>query len=188
MKPKLRSRVLAALLSLALIVGLMPGMSMAAFAADTGKAIQLVDNGTAANLTVNESKVTFADHEWWVIGNSTNGVYPQSGHITLLLANNDFGTTAFRTGNSSSFTDSTYYYSNDGGGGGYYANNPNGLDAWKMPNEYAGSTLQQKMDAIAEEFSDKEQAVISARDLTNADGITGQEISGQKLWALSESE
>ena len=47
MKPKLRSRVLAALLSLALLTGLTPG---AAFAADTGKAIQLVDNGTAANI------------------------------------------------------------------------------------------------------------------------------------------
>ena len=177
MKQKLRSRVSAALLSLAVIIGLMPGTVFAAG----------MQSGTST-LTVNQSKVAFAGHEWWVIGDGTSGVYPQTGHITLLSAKNDFGTTAFRTRGSSPFTDSTYYYSDDGGGGGYYANNPNGLNGWKMPNEYAGSTLQQKMSAIAEELSEKEQAVISARDLTKADGITGQEISDQKMWALSESE
>ena len=40
-------------------------------------------------LTVNQSKVAFAGHEWWVIGDGTSGVYPQSGHITLLSANAD---------------------------------------------------------------------------------------------------
>lgn len=49
MKRRLCSRVLLALL-LALLTGLMPGMSMTAFAADTGKAIQLVDSGSADNI------------------------------------------------------------------------------------------------------------------------------------------
>lgn len=43
MKRRLRNRVLAVLLSLMLLIGLMPAMSMTAFAADTGtgKAIQI---------------------------------------------------------------------------------------------------------------------------------------------------
>lgn len=47
MKPK--SKLLSLLLTICLVVGLMP---TAAFAAgtDTGKAIQLVDSGTAANI------------------------------------------------------------------------------------------------------------------------------------------
>ena len=47
MKPK--SRILSLLLAICLVAGLMP---TAAFAAgtDTGKAIQLVDSGTAANI------------------------------------------------------------------------------------------------------------------------------------------
>ena len=145
-----------------------------------------------STLTVNQSKVAFAGHEWWVIGDETNGVYSQTGHITLLGAENDFGNTAFRTGRSSSFDDSSQY----SGDNWYYANNPDGMNPWTSPNEYAGSTLQQKMVALAGEIPEKEQAVISARSLAgggtyqnpSTDGIAGQGVENQKLWALSEAE
>ena len=149
-----------------------------------------IENGQTT-LTVNQSKVAFAGHEWWVIGDSTTGVYPKNGHITLLAANldSDFQNVPFRRGQGSSGDGYTEYQ------GYYYANNPEGTN-WTTPNEYAGSTMQQKMESIANSFSPKEQAVISARSLTgggtynspSTDGIAGQGVANQKLWALSEAE
>jgi hypothetical protein len=183
MKPKLRSRVLAVMLSLALLAGLMPATVYAVG----------MQSGTST-LTVNQSKVAFAGHEWWVIGDGTSGVYPQENHITLLAANLDeeFENIPFRTGSNGSFDGSTWYYED----GYHYANNPAGMNNWTTPNEYAGSTLQQTMVSIAETFPEKEQAVITARNFTGGgtyqnpsiDGIAGQGISGQKLWAISEAE
>lgn len=177
MKPKRSNRVLAALLSLVLLVGLIPAAASAAE----------MQSGTST-LTVNQSKVAFAGHEWWVIGDGASGVYPQQNHITLLAANLDseFQNTTFRTGSSSQFDNSTLFSQ----GTLYYANNPQGMENWTTPNEYAGSTLQQKMEEIAKSFPEKEQNAINARDLagTAAGDIAGQGIADQKLWAISEEE
>ena len=156
-------------------------------------------NTPAYDLTVNESKVAFAGHEWWVIGDGTSGVYSQDGHITLLAANLDteFQNIPFRTRKLSSANGFTEY------GALYYANSPDGMTNWTTPNEYAGSTLQQKLEDIAESFPTKEQEVITARNLASGaqagnnwsngkseylDGIAGQGVSDQKLWAISEAE
>ena len=149
---------------------------------------------STTGITVNSTKVAFAGHEWWVIGDGTNGVYPQSDHITLLAANldSDFQNVPFRRGESAEFTGSSQY-SDDGR---YYANNPESMEGWTTPNEYAGSTLQQKMEELAGAFPENERDVISARSLTgggtyqnlSTDGIAGQGVANQKLWALSEAE
>ena len=76
----------------------------------------------------------------------------------------------------------------------YYANNPDGT-SWVAPTEYAGSTLQLKMEAIAAEFSAKELAAVKDRtlqgggtvDSPSLDGIAGPAVT-QKLWALSKTE
>ena len=119
---------------------------------------------------MNQSKVAFAGHEWWVIGYNGDGVYSKEndGHITLLAANldDDFQNVPFRSGQDSAADGYTKYTDVDGLEH-YYANNPGGMEAWTTPNEYAGSTLQQKMESIANGFSKKEQAVISARDLAS---------------------
>ena len=147
------------------------------------------------SLTVNQSKVAFAGHEWWVIGDGTSGVYPQPGHITLLSANadSDFKNVIFRNGQNTEsqgykkYSQYSWTY--------YYANNPDG-STWATPNEYMGSTLQQKMVSLANGIPVKEQAVISPRSLIgggtyqnpSADGIAGPGAANQKLWALSEAE
>ena len=46
---KLKRRILSLLLALCLVAGLIPTLALAA-GTDTGKAIQLVDSGTAANI------------------------------------------------------------------------------------------------------------------------------------------
>ena len=149
---------------------------------------------STTGITVNSTKVAFAGHEWWVIGDGTSGVYPQSDHITLLAANldSDFQNVPFRRGQSAEFTGSSQY----SGNGWYYANNPESMEAWTTPNEYAGSTLQQKMEKLAGDFPENERDVISARSLTgggtyqnpSTDGIAGPGVANQKLWALSEAE
>ena len=166
-----------------MFVGALPTTSLAAG----------IKSGQPA-LTVNQSKVAFAGYEWWVIGDGTSGVYPQAGHITLLSANTDFPEIPFRSGQknkgegySKKYSQNSWEY--------YYADNPDGSQ-WKTPNEYAGSTLQQKMVSIANGIPGKEQAIISARSLTGGgtynkpsiDGIAGQGVGNQKLWALSEAE
>lgn len=95
-------------------------------------------------LVVNESTVAFAGHEWWVIGDGTSGVNPQQDTLTLLAKQDEFGKSVFRTGHGNEFEGSTY----DSANKMYYANNPDGT-SWVAPTEYAGSTLQLKMDAIA---------------------------------------
>ena len=106
----------------------------------------------ATDLEVNSTKVAFAGHEWWVIGDGASGVYPQEGHATLLGASLDFGSCAFRVGSTSSFSGSTAYsyrvYSASGRETMWFSNNPEGMAAWSTPNEYAGSTLQQSLQNL----------------------------------------
>ena len=102
--------------------------------------------------------------------------------ITLLAVNNDFGDVPFRTGSDGPFENARRYSEDNG----YYANNPSDMSQWRKPNEYAGSTLQQKMVSLAEAIPEKEQAVIRPKDIT--EGITGQEVKAQKLWALSQED
>ena len=141
-------------------------------------------------VTVNDSVVVFAGHEWWVVGDGTTGINPQPGSITLLAKEDVFGDSVFRKGHGAEFEGSQYDSENDM----YYAVNPDG-STWVSPTEYAGSTLQQAMEAIAKGFTEKEQAAIIDRTLQgggtvaapSADGIAGPEIA-QKLWALSLEE
>lgn len=165
----------------------LPGMAPVAQAAEiqTGK----------TELTVNTSVVAFGGYEWYVIGYNGNGVYSTDANSATLLAKtlqNDWRNVPFRTGKSEEFNDSQKYsYDN-----WYYAENPGDMGSWITPNEYAGSTLQQKMESIASGFSSAEQQLINARNFTgggtynnpSTDGIAGQGLTGQKVWSLSSDE
>ena len=178
-KKKRKAAMLASILAVMLAV---PQVVSAAPAAQSQEDAPL--------LVVNESTVAFAGHEWWVIGDGTTGVYQQSDSVTLLAKQDEFGKSVFRTGHGNEFEGSTY----DSGNKMYYANNPDGT-SWVAPTEYAGSTLQLKMDAIAAEFSAKELAAVKDRtlqgggtvDSPSQDGIAGPAIT-QKVWSLSKAE
>lgn len=139
--------------------------------------------GTSAQsiLKIDQSRLSFAGHEWWVIGQKTDKSN-NAPIITLLAVNNDFGDVPFRTGSAVPFENARRYSEDNG----YYANNPSDMSQWRKPNEYAGSTLQQKMVSLAEAIPEKEQAVIRPKDIT--EGITGQEVKAQKLWAFSQED
>lgn len=56
--------------------------------------------GGSSGLTVNTSVVSFAGHDWWVIGDENSGVYSQPGSITLLAKNSEFGEGSFGASNA----------------------------------------------------------------------------------------
>jgi hypothetical protein len=137
--------------------------AMPAFAQSSGSAIQAGKPTITRNTTV----VGFAGQEWWVIGDADGGVYSQPNSLTLLHKNSlTYGTTAFRLSSNTTYTTN--------------------------PSDYAGSTLQQRMVAIADGFPSTESALINPRTLKAGDDtnypITGGDVANQKLWALSYDE
>lgn len=150
------------------------------FAAGGAKAI-LPGTSAQSILKIDQSRLSFAGHEWWVIGQKTDKSN-NAPIITLIAVNNDFGDVPFRTGSAVPFENARRYSEDNG----YYANNPSDMSQWRKPNEYAGSTLQQKMVSLTEAIPEKEQAVIRPKDIT--EGITGQEVKSQKLWAFSQED
>ena len=173
----MKKRILSILLTLCMVLCLVP---TTVFAAGGAKAI-LPGTSAQSILKIDQSRLSFAGHEWWVIGRKTD----ESNNapiITLLAVNNDFGDVPFRTGSAVPFENASRYSEDNG----YYANNPSDMSQWRKPNEYAGSTLQQKMVSLAEAIPEKEQAVIRPKDITK--GITGQEVKAQKLWVLSHED
>ena len=173
----MKKRILSILLTLCMVLCLVP---ITVFAAGGAKAI-LPGTSAQSILKIDKSRLSFAGHEWWVIGQKTDKSN-NAPIITLLAVNNDFGDAPFRTGSDGPFENARRYSEDNG----YYANNPSDMSQWRKPNEYAGSTLQQKMVSLAEAIPEKEQAVIRPKDIT--EGITGQEVKAQKLWAFSQED
>ena len=173
----MKKRILSILLILCMVLCLVP---ITVFAAGGAKAI-LPGTSAQSILKIDQSRLSFAGHEWWVIGQKTDKSN-NAPIITLLAVNNDFGDVPFRTGSDGPFENARRYSEDNG----YYANNPSDMSQWRKPNEYAGSTLQQKMVSLAEAIPEKEQAVIRPKDIT--EGTTGQEVNAQKLWAFSQED
>ena len=103
--------------------------------------------------------VNFAGHEWYIIGDETEGVIAPEGCYTLFAKNNDFGSTAFRAGVDGTNVSDNYYKDSD---------------------------LQKEMRDIANGFSAEDVASIVARD--NLGDIAGESPTNQLLWPVSEAE
>ena len=122
-------------------------------------------DGTSAIVTVTEDKpvigdvVSFAEHEWYVIGTDSEGVIAPEGCYTLFAKNDEFGSTAFRSGMSNQ--DPTI------------AN-------------YKDSDLKKAMENIANGFSSADIANIVPR--ATLDGIWGDAVTDQLLWPIGWEE
>ena len=122
-------------------------------------------DGTSTIVTVTEDKpvigdvVSFAEHEWYVIGTDSEGVIAPEGCYTLFAKNDEFGSTAFRSGMSNQ--DPTI------------AN-------------YKDSDLKKAMDNIANGFLSAEIANIVPR--ATLDGIWGDAVTDQLLWPIGWEE
>ena len=93
MRKKLK-QLMGILLSLALVLGLMPGMNLTVRAA----------TDTYTTLMNSATVVKFNGYDWYIIeDNSTSAT---EGTVTLLAANNAFGTSAFSDSNSNAYSGS----------------------------------------------------------------------------------
>ena len=159
----MKKRILSILLLCCMLLTLLP---TAAFAADTGKAIQLGTDALSKNVnTATAPTVYFGqDHEnnpgaWRVIdydGNSAAGI---AGNMTLLAANNM------------------------------------GLSKFGASNAYADSALKEAIDALADKLTAKETDAVEKRTLAsgnydeeNTDGVAGPAVSNAVFWPLSSKE
>ena len=122
-------------------------------------------DGTSTIVTVTEDKpvigdvVSFAEHEWYVIGTDSEGVIAPEGCYTLFAKNNEFGSTAFRSGMSNKDISIVYYKDSD---------------------------LKKAMNNIANGFSSADIANIVPR--ATLDGIWGDAVTDQLLWPIAWEE
>ena len=162
----MKKRLWSFFLTLVLCLTLLP---TAAFAADTGKAIQLGTDALSKNVnTATAPTVYFGqNHEnnpsaWRVIGYDGSGVAGAQGDMTLLAAGN-MGEAAFNSVDSS--------------------------------GEYAPSDLKTAIDALARKLTAKENAAVKKRTLTsggytgeNTDCVAGAQVDNAVFWPLSSKE
>ena len=174
----MKKRWLSIVLALVMALGLAPVPTQAAGIGET-------------EIRVNNTKVAFGGHEWWVIGDGKTGVFPQEGHLTLWAANPDaeFEGVVYRLGYSEEQENTKRYRPNRDYPWVYYVKNPSGMKGWSKPAEYAGSTLQLKMEEMVNNLSAMERNLLYARTLTaKNDDIIGQDAKEQRYWVLSTSE
>ena len=162
----MKKRLWSFFLTLVLCLTLLP---TAAFAADTGKAIQLGTDALSKNVnTATAPTVYFGQNHknnpsaWRVIGYDGSGVAGAQGDMTLLAAGN-MGEAAFNSVDSS--------------------------------GEYAPSDLKTAIDALARKLTAKENAAVKKRTLTsggytgeNTDCVAGAQVDNAVFWPLSSKE
>ena len=96
MKQRTGRKLFGFLLSLALVLGLMPGMCLTAYAA-TETYTNLIPTSSDTDLT--SKQVTFNGYKWYIIAD--NSTAADAGTVTLLAADTSFGTSTFKSDNSS---------------------------------------------------------------------------------------
>ena len=89
----MKKRILSILLTLCMVLCLVP---ITVFAAGGAKDI-LPGTSAQSILKIDQSRLSFAGHEWWVIGQKTDKSN-NAPIITLLAVNNDFGDVPFPHG------------------------------------------------------------------------------------------
>ena len=162
----MKKRILSILLCLCMAACMLP---TAAFAADTGKAIQLGTNALNENVNTAAAPTVYfgQDHgnnpaAWRVIGYGGSGVAGAQGDMTLLAAGT-MGEAAFDSVNYSS--------------------------------EYAPSELKTAIDALEAKLTTEENAAVKKRTLAsgsyngeNTDCVAGAQVDNAVFWPLSIAE
>ena len=162
----MKKRILSILLCLCMAACMLPTV---AFAADTGKAIQLGTNALNKNVNTEAAPTVYfgQDHgnnpaAWRVIGYDGSGVAGAQGDMTLLAAGT-MGEAAFDSVNYSS--------------------------------EYAPSELKTAIDALEAKLTTEENAAVKKRTLAsgsyngeNTDCVAGDQVDNAVFWPLSIAE
>ena len=162
----MKKRLLSVLLMCCMVLTLLP---TTAFAADTGKAIQLGTGALSKNVnTATAPTVYFGQNQenkpaaWRVIGYDGSGVASARGDMTLLAAGT-MGVVEF--------------------------------DDTGASTKYAPSNLRTAIDALAGKLTAKETDAVQTRTLTsgsydgeNTDCVAGDQVDNAVFWPLSTAE
>ena len=162
----MKKRLLSILLMCCMVLTLLP---TTAFAADTGKAIQLGTDALSKNVnTATAPTVYFGQNQenkpaaWRVIGYDGSGVASAQGDMTLLAAGT-MGVVEF--------------------------------DDTGASTKYAPSNLRTAIDALAGKLTAKETDAVQTRTLTsgsydgeNTDCVAGDQVDNAVFWPLSTAE
>ena len=162
----MKKRILSILLCLCMAACMLPTV---AFAADTGKAIQLGTNALNKNVNTEAAPTVYFGQNhgdnpaaWRVIGYDGSGVAGAQGDMTLLAADT-MGEAAFDSVNYSS--------------------------------EYAPSELKTAIDALEAKLTTEENAAVKKRTLAsgsyngeNTDCVAGAQVDNAVFWPLSIAE
>lgn len=162
----MKKRILSILLCLCMAACMLPTV---AFAADTGKSIQLGTNALSKNVNTETAPTVYFGQNhgdnpaaWRVIGYDGNGVAGAQGDMTLLAAGT-MGEAAFDSVNYSS--------------------------------EYAPSELKTAIDALEAKLTTEENAAVKKRTLAsgsyngeNTDCVAGAQVDNAVFWPLSIAE
>ena len=162
----MKKRILSILLCLCMAACMLPTV---AFAADTGKAIQLGTNALNKNVNTEAAPTVYFGQghgnnpaAWRVIGYDGSGVAGAQGDMTLLAAGT-MGEAAFDSVNYSS--------------------------------EYAPSELKTAIDALEAKLTTEENAAVKKRTLAsgsyngeNTDCVAGAQVDNAVFWPLSIAE
>ena len=162
----MKKRLLSVLLMCCMVLTLLP---TTAFAADTGKAIQLGTGALSKNVnTATAPTVYFGQNQenkpaaWRVIGYDGSGVASAQGDMTLLAAGT-MGVVEF--------------------------------DDTGASTKYAPSNLRTAIDALAGKLTAKETDAVQTRTLTsgsydgeNTDCVAGDQVDNAVFWPLSTAE
>ena len=162
----MKKRILSILLCLCMAACMLPTV---AFAADTGKAIQLGTNALNKNVNTEAAPTVYFGQNhgdnpaaWRVIGYDGSGVAGAQGDMTLLAAGT-MGEAAFDSVNYSS--------------------------------EYAPSELKTAIDALEAKLTTEENAAVKKRTLAsgsyngeNTDCVAGAQVDNAVFWPLSIAE
>ena len=89
-------KLLSFLITLTMLVGMIPGMSLTALAYDGNPYASLVNTTT---------KVKFNGYDWYIIEDNSTAV--DAGTVTLLAADTSFGTSVFSQNYSNDYSNST---------------------------------------------------------------------------------
>ena len=187
LKQKMGRKLLGFLLTLAMVVGLMPGMSLTAYAEGeaTPTAAETLAPTVDSNNKVTGAKVLeYAGQQWYVIASGTTGVQIASDAVTtqdgattlVLLAKENWGTAVFDDTNyknaygNSKLKTAVYDFVTSKSIKTYYT----GADEWK--NDLVA---QRELEGGADENNSNFQS---------EDKISGSGVDGVTLWPLSAAE
>ena len=99
----MKKRFLSVLLTLTLVLGLMPGMSLTAYAA-TDIYTNLIPTISDTDTDLTNKQVTFNGYNWYIIADDSTAV--DAGKVTLLAADTSFGISKFHD-SSNAYSGST---------------------------------------------------------------------------------